>query len=289
MKKVKKAIVPVAGFGTRFLPFTKSVPKEMLPIVDTPTIQIIVKELVDSGIEDILFITTRNKNSIEDHFDYSIELEDALKKSNKHKEYEYLRSIPNMANFYYKRQKEMKGLGHAILQGKSFVGEDNFVVILGDDIIHNPIKPATLQLLEKFYELKKSIIGCKRVPIEDISKYGSMESEKISSDTYRIIRCVEKPKPEEALSDLALIGRYVFTKDIFKYIELTKPGVGGEIQITDAIDLCSKNEGAYGFLYEGMRYDVGNKLGYLMATVEYALRDKNLGEDFKKYLKTLKL
>ena len=287
INKIRKAIVPVAGHGTRFLPFTKAVPKEMLPIVDIPTIQLIVEELVESGITDILFITNRNKNAIEDHFDYSIELENILLENNKIEEYEALRNIADKANFYFKRQKETKGLGHAILQGKEFAGDDPFVVVLGDDIVFSPQKPAIGQLIDKFYEVGHDIIGCKRVPIKEINKYGSIESEKLDYRTYKILYCVEKPKVEEAPSDIAMLGRYVFTKNIFKHIENTKPGVGNEIQITDAINLLAKKEGAYGYIYEGKRYDVGDKLGFLEATVEYALRNENLKDGFEAYLKEL--
>ncbi|MFM1534107.1 UTP--glucose-1-phosphate uridylyltransferase GalU [Helcococcus ovis] len=282
---VKKAVVPVAGFGTRFLPFTKAVPKEMLPIVDIPTIQLIVEELVESGIEEILFITNRNKHEIEDHFDYTIELEHSLQKNGKEKEYEAIRKIADQANFYYKRQKETKGLGHAILQAKEFVGNDAFAVVLGDDIVYNPKQPAIGQLIEKFNKVEKSVVGCKKVPIREIDKYGAIEAYKLDDRTYKIKWCVEKPKPEEAPSDVAILGRYVFTKDIFKYIEETKPGKGGEIQITDAIDLLAKNEGVLGYIYNGKRYDIGSKIGFLEATVEYALRDNELKDEFREYLK----
>lgn len=285
--KIRKAIVPVAGHGTRFLPFTKAVPKEMLPIVDIPTIQLIVEELVESGITDILFITNRSKDAIEDHFDYSIELEKILLENNKIEEYENLRNIADKANFYFKRQKETKGLGHAILQGKEFVGDEPFVVVLGDDIVYNPEKPAIGQLIEKFYEIEHDIIGCKKVPIKEINKYGSIEFEKIDDRTYKILNCVEKPKVEEAPSDVAMLGRYVFTKSIFKHIENTKPGIGNEIQITDAINMLAKEEGAYGYIYDGKRYDVGDKQGFLEATVEYALRNEKLKNKFRKYLKEI--
>ncbi len=287
MNKIRKAIVPVAGHGTRFLPFTKAVPKEMLPIVDIPTIQLIVEELVESGITDILFITNRNKHEIEDYFDYSIELEKILLEKNKFEEYEKVRKIADKANFYFKRQKETKGLGHAILQGKEFVGDDPFVVVLGDDIVYSPSNPAIGQLINKFYELKHDIIGCKRVPITEINKYGSIEYEKVDDKTFKILKCVEKPNIEEAPSDIAMLGRYVFTKDIFDYIEKTKPGVGNEIQITDSINMLASKEGAYGYIYEGKRYDVGDKLGFLEATVEYALRNEELKDGFRSYLKEI--
>lgn len=287
--KVKKAIVPVAGFGTRFLPFTKAVPKEMLPIVDIPTIQLIVEELVDSGIEDILFITNRYKHAIEDHFDYTIELEHALKNSGKEEEYIKIKNIADSAKFYYKRQKETKGLGHAILQGKEFVGDNPFAVILGDDIVYNPDKPAIKQLIDRFEELNTTVVGCKEVEHSEIHKYGSIKADEIDDRTFRLEYCVEKPKPEEAPSDIAILGRYVFTSDIFSHIEETEPGVNGEIQITDAIDKLAKKEGVYAYLYEGKRYDVGDKLGFLEATVEYALRDEKLGDQFKDYLKNLDL
>lgn len=287
INRIRKAIVPVAGYGTRFLPFTKSVPKEMLPIVDIPTIQLIVEELVESGITDILFITNRNKNAIEDYFDYSIELEKILLENNKIEEYKTLRNIADKANFYFKRQKETKGLGHAILQGKEFAGDDPFVVVLGDDIVYSPENPAIGQLIEKFYEVEHDVIGCKRVPIKEINKYGSIEFEEIDDRTYKILYCVEKPRVEEAPSDIAMLGRYVFTKSIFKHIENTKPGVGNEIQITDAINMLAKEEGAFGYIYEGKRYDVGDKHGFLQATVEYALRNEKLKDRFKVYLKEI--
>lgn len=287
IKKIRKAIVPVAGYGTRFLPFTKAVPKEMLPIIDIPTIQLIVEELVESGITDILFITNRNKDAIEDYFDYSIELEKILLDNHKINEYESLRNTVNKANFYFKRQKETKGLGHAILQGKEFAGEDPFVVVVGDDIVYSPKKPAIGQLINKFYELQHDVIGCKIVPIEEINKYGSIEFEKIDDRTYKILHCVEKPKAKEAPSDIAMLGRYVFTKNIFKHIENTEPGIGNEIQITDSINMLAKEEGAYGYIYEGKRYDVGDKQGFLEATVEYALRDEKLKHAFREYLKKI--
>lgn len=287
IKKVTKAVVPVAGFGTRFLPFTKAVPKEMLPIVDTPTIQLIVEELVESGIEDILFITNRNKHEIEDHFDYTIELEHSLHKSGKEKEFKYIRSIADKANFYYKRQKETKGLGHAILQGKEFVGNEPFAVVLGDDVVYNPGNPAIGQLIKKHEETGIDVVGCQEVPLEEINKYGSIEADQLDKRTYKVKWCVEKPKPEEAPSNVAILGRYVFTPEIFKYIEQTEPGMGGEIQITDAIDKLAKNEGVLGYIYHGKRYDIGSKIGFLEATVEYALRDEELGEEFKSYLKNI--
>lgn len=289
MKKIRKAVVPVAGFGTRFLPFTKAVPKEMLPIVDKPTIQLIVEELVSSGIEEILFITNRNKHEIEDHFDYTIELEYSLMNSGKREQYYETRRIADQANFYYKRQKETRGLGHAILQAKAFVGDEAFAVVLGDDIVYNPENPAIGQLIKRYDELQKDIVGCMRVDISEINKYGSIKADEIDEDTHKIHWCIEKPKPEAAPSNIAILGRYVFTPEIFKYIEQTEPGVGGEIQITDAIDLLAKNEGVYGCIYYGRRYDVGSKIGFLEATVEYALRDPELGEEFREYLKGVEL
>ncbi len=287
MKKVKKAIIPVAGFGTRFLPFTKAVPKEMLPIVDTPTIQLIVEELIESGVEDILFITNRNKFEIENHFDYAIELEDSLLKTGKEDIYKEIRAIADKANFFYKRQKETNGLGHAILQGKEFVGDDPFAVVLGDDIVYNPGDPAIGQLIKKFEETGTNVVGCQTVPIEEIKKYGSIDANQLDDRTYKINFCVEKPNPEDAPSNVAILGRYVFTKEIFNHIENTKPGVGGEIQITDAIDKLAKNEGVYGYIYHGERYDAGSKIGFLQATVEYALRNEELGQEFREYLKSL--
>lgn len=286
-KKVRKAVIPVAGLGTRFLPFTKAVPKEMLPIVDTPTIQHIVREAVDSGIEEILFITNRGKVSIENHFDHSFELEYALKKSGKDDDLEMLNDITKMAKFFYIRQNETKGLGHAIYKAKEFIGDEPFAVLLGDDIVYNPEEPVTGQLIQKFNETGKTIIGCQRVPIEQINKYGSINAKQLDERTYDVNWCVEKPKPEEAPSDVAILGRYVFTSKIFDYIEKTEPGVGGEIQITDAIDMMAKSEGLFAYIFHGRRYDVGNKQGFLEATVEYALRDEQLRDEFREYLKKI--
>lgn len=285
--KVRKAVIPVAGFGTRFLPFTKAVPKEMLPIIDTPTLQHIVKEAVDSGIKEILFITNRGKSSIENHFDRAIELEALLEKSGKTEELESLQAINNMAKIFYIRQKDMLGLGHAILQAKEFVGDEPFAVLLGDDVVYNPQTPAIGQLIEKFEETGATIVGCQKVPMTEISKYGSIEGDKLDDRTYRVKRSVEKPKMEEAPSDIAILGRYVFTAKIFDYIEETKAGVGGEIQITDAIDKTAKHDELLAYIFQGRRYDMGNKQGFLEATVEYALRDESLSGPFKAYLKGL--
>lgn len=287
IKKVKKAVIPVAGLGTRFLPFSKAVPKEMLPIVDIPTIQYVVQEAIDSGIEEILFITNRGKECIENHFDYAFELEKSLEKSGKTKEIEMIREIAEKAKFFFIRQNETKGLGHAIHKAKEFVGDEPFAVLLGDDIVYNPKEAVIGQLIEKYYETNKTIVGCQEVDIQDISKYGSIEATKIDDRTYEVIRSVEKPNPEEAPSNVAILGRYVFKPSVFSYIKDTKPGVGGEIQITDSIDKIAKKEGLLGYIFYGRRYDIGNKQGFLEATVEYALRDEELSEKFREYLKKL--
>lgn len=283
---VKKAIIPAAGLGTRFLPATKAQPKEMLPIVDKPTIQYIIEEAVASGIEEILIITGRNKRAIEDHFDKSVELELQLENTNKIKLLEMVRGISNMVNIHYIRQKEPKGLGHAISCARTFVGDEPFAVMLGDDVVDSKV-PCLKQLINCYNEYKTSILGVQRVPKEDVCKYGIVNGIHIEDKVYKVKGLVEKPSINEAPSDVAILGRYIITPDIFDILENTPPGKGGEIQLTDALGTLIKNQAMYSYCFEGRRYDVGDKLGFLEATVEFALKRKNLKEPFLKYLKSL--
>lgn len=284
--KIRKAIIPAAGLGTRFLPATKSQPKEMLPIVDKPTIQYIVEEAVQSGIEDIIIVTGRNKRSIEDHFDKSVELELQLEKNNKKELLEIARDVSEIANIHYIRQKEPKGLGHAILTAKNFIGNEPFAVLLGDDIIHSE-KPCLKQMIEVFEEYKTSILGVQQVPETDVNKYGIVKGKHIEGRVYKVKDMVEKPKQEEAPSNIAILGRYIITPTIFKYLEDQEAGAGGEIQLTDSLKRLSNEEAMYAYDFEGERYDVGNKIGFLKATVEFALRRNDLKDEFMEYLKSI--
>jgi UTP--glucose-1-phosphate uridylyltransferase len=282
--KVKKAVIPAAGLGTRFLPATKAQPKEMLPIVDKPTLQYIIEEAVESGIEEILIITGRNKSSIENHFDKSVELELELEKSGKLDLLEEVRRISDMVNIHYIRQKEPKGLGHAIYCAKSFIGNEPFAVLLGDDIVYND-KPCLKQMIEAFDEYKTSILGVQKVADEDVSKYGIVEAKHIEDRIYKVKGLVEKPCKEQAPSNIAILGRYIINPEIFDVLEHTKPGKNGEIQLTDALKELAQREAMYAYEFEGIRYDVGDKQGFLEATVEYALRREDLREGFLEYLK----
>ncbi|WP_206709334.1 UTP--glucose-1-phosphate uridylyltransferase GalU [Koleobacter methoxysyntrophicus] len=277
-------MIPAAGLGTRFLPATKAQPKEMLPIVDKPTIQYIIEEAIESGIEEILIITGRNKRAIEDHFDRSIELELELEKKNKKELLSLVRDISNMVNIHYVRQKEPKGLGHAINCARSFVGNEPFGVLLGDDIVHSESKPCLKQLIEAYNEYKTTILGVQAVADEDVSKYGIVDGKLIEEGVYKVKNLVEKPSLEEAPSNIAILGRYIITPGIFDILDNTKPGRGGEIQLTDALKVLAAREAMYAYKFEGKRYDVGDKLGFLQATVEFALRREDLREDFLKYL-----
>ncbi len=286
MKKVTKAIIPAAGLGTRFLPATKAQPKEMLPIVDKPTIQYIVEEAIDSGIEDIMIITGRNKRAIEDHFDKSYELEVELEKAQKTELLELVRDISNLANIHYIRQKEAKGLGHAIYCAKSFIANEPFAVLLGDDIVHTE-KPCLKQMIEVFNKYQTSVLGVQTVSPDDISKYGCVDCNMVEDRVYKVNGLVEKPKKEEAPSNVAILGRYIITPEIFDALENTKPGAGGEIQLTDALVRLSRTQAMYAYDFVGRRYDVGDKLGFLQATVEYALRRDDLKDDFRAYLENI--
>ena len=281
--KVRKAIIPAAGLGTRFLPATKAQPKEMLPIVDKPTIQYIIEEAVASGIEEILIITGRNKKCIEDHFDKSVELEMELEKNNKDELLEMVRNISDMVDIHYIRQKEPRGLGHAILCARAFVGNEPFAVLLGDDVVDSDV-PCLKQLMDCYKEYKTTILGVQTVNHEDVNKYGIVDGIHIEDRVYKVKKLVEKPAIEEAPSNVAILGRYIITPQIFDILQNTEPGKGGEIQLTDALQTLIENEAMYAYNFEGRRYDVGDKLGFLQATVEFALKREELREPFIEYL-----
>lgn len=289
MTKVKKAIIPAAGFGTRFLPVTKSVPKEMLPIVDKPTIQYIVEEVVASGIEEILIVTSSYKKTIEDYFDYSYELEHHLKLKNKHDDFKKIREISNMANIQYIRQKQPLGLGHAILCAKSFINNEPFAVLLGDDVVlaKNGEKPALLQCIETFNEVNSPILGIQKVLHNSVSKYGIIEPDgeiKKFSTIIPIKSVIEKPKIENAPSDYAILGRYILTPEIFVELSKIKPKKNKEIELTEAIFKLSKYQKIYGKIFTGHRYDIGSKIGFIHATLDVALEYNDIKNDVKKLI-----
>lgn len=284
MKEIRKAVIPVAGFGTRFLPATKSTPKEMLPIIDKPIIHYIVEEAVNAGIETIVFVTGRHKRAIEDYFDYYPELENQLLKNGKKDLVDMIRSISKMAEFVYVRQKEQLGLGHAVLTAKRVIGDEPFAVILGDELIINPEKPAIKQLIDTYYKFGKSVVGTMNVPQEEVSKYGIVDGKEITAGIRLVERMVEKPKVEEAPSRSAIIGRYVLTPSIFQELEGTPLGKGGELQLTDAMANLLKKEAIYSKDIEGIRHDTGNKIGYLMAILDFALLKPDIREDLKSIL-----
>lgn len=286
MSLVKKAIIPAAGLGTRFLPATKAQPKEMLPIVDKPTLQYIIEEAIASGIEEILIITGRNKKSIEDHFDKSIELELELEKSGKTEMLDMVRHISDMINIQYIRQKEPRGLGHAILCAKSFIGDEPFAVILGDDIVDSKT-PCLKQLIDIYYEYNTTIIGVQKIDKKDVNKYGIIQGKYIDENIHLIKDLVEKPDIETAPSNIAILGRYILKPDIFRILENQKPGKNNEIQLTDALKTLCESQAMYAFEFEGKRYDVGEKFGFLQATVEFALKNNELKDEFLDYLKEL--
>jgi UTP--glucose-1-phosphate uridylyltransferase len=282
--QVKKAVFPVAGLGTRFLPATKSTPKEMLPLIDKPLVQYVVEEAVAAGIEQILFVTGRSKRAIEDHFDISFELESLLYDKGKDAELSQIRDIAEMINIFYVRQKQALGLGHAILCAKEFVGNEPFAVLLGDDII-DAEKPCLGQLLDVFRKYRGTVLALEQVPLENISAYGCVKANTISDRVYEVVDLVEKPKREEAPSDLAIIGRYILTPDIFPILQKQEPGKGGEIQLTDAIRTLAKEEAIYGCRFEGIRHDCGDKLGFLKATVDMALKREEFNSEFELFLR----
>lgn len=281
--KVRKAIIPAAGLGTRFLPATKAQPKEMLPIVDKPTIQYIIEEAVASGIEDIIIVTGRSKRSIEDHFDRSIELELELEKSSKEDYLKMVREIANMANVHYIRQKEPRGLGHAVLVAKQFIGNEPFAVLLGDDVVVSQ-QPCLGQMMEQFDKYQSSILGVQTVAKEAVSKYGIIAGSQLEERVYKVDDMVEKPKMEEAPSRVAVLGRYIITPEIFDYLETQGAGCGGEIQLTDALKRLAKDQAMYAYDFKGHRYDVGSKMGFLQANIEFALRSDELRADMTAYL-----
>ncbi|MFR5132525.1 MAG: UTP--glucose-1-phosphate uridylyltransferase GalU [Terrisporobacter sp.] len=284
-KSVKKAIIPAAGLGTRFLPATKAQAKEMLPIVDKPTLQYIIEEAIESGIEEILIVTGRNKKSIEDHFDRSVELELELEQKGKTAMLEMVQDISNMVNIHYIRQKEPKGLGHAIHCAKSFIGNEPFAVLLGDDIV-DASTPCLKQMIDAYDEYKTTVLGVQEVARENVDKYGILDVKHIEDRVYKVKDMVEKPSIEEAPSNIAILGRYIITPEIFNILENQAPGKGGEIQLTDALQTLATKEAIYAYNFEGRRYDVGDKLGFLEATVDFALKRPELRDDFIEFLKT---
>lgn len=281
---IRKAVLPAAGLGTRFLPATKAQPKEMLPIVDKPTIQYVIEEAAQSGIKELLIVTGRGKRAIEDHFDKSFELEYYLSQKKMEKELNELQDISSLINIHYVRQKEPKGLGHAILCAKAFIGNEPFAVLLGDDIILSE-EPCLKQLIDVHEKYRASVIALLKVPKNLISSYGCIKPKPISNDTYLVEELVEKPDVNVAPSDLAIIGRYIITPEIFEILENTPPGKNGEIQLTDALSQLNKRQAIYGYQFKGKRYDVGDKLGYLKAIIEIALTHDDLKDEFKNYLK----
>jgi UTP--glucose-1-phosphate uridylyltransferase len=282
MQKVRKVVIPAAGFGTRFLPATKSMPKEMIPVIDKPVIHYGVEEALKSGITDVIFITGRGKHSLEDYFDYSYELEDTLKKSGKEELHSSIRDISEMADIVYIRQKEALGLGHAILKAKNVIGNEPFAIILPDVLVDSEV-PCLKQLIDVYERTGKSTIAVKEVPQDKVSSYGIVDP-KNSKKEFEIQGMVEKPSPEEAPSNLSILGRYVLSPKIFEYLEKTKPGKGGEYQLTDALLDLMKSEGMYGVITDGDDYDCGDKLGFLKATISLGLKNKEIGDDFKKFL-----
>jgi UTP--glucose-1-phosphate uridylyltransferase len=287
-KPITKAVFPAAGLGTRFLPATKASPKEMMPLVDKPLIQYVVEEAVASGIEEVVVITGRGKRAIEDHFDVAFELEEDLKAKGKHKLLSEMQRIANLVTFCYIRQKKALGLGHAVLTAKRVVGDDSFAVLLGDDIIDSKV-PALRQMMDVYQRHPATILAIQKVPKSQTQHYGIIDAKKIEDGVYLVKDLVEKPLPGEAPSNLAIIGRYILTPGIFGALELTKPGKGGEIQLTDGLRLLMQKEPIYAYEFEGDRHDAGDKLGFLKATVEFALKNGEFGDEFRSYLKKLKL
>ena len=291
--KVRKAVFPAAGLGTRFLPATKAQPKEMLPLVDKPLIQYGVEEAIHSGVQNIIIVTGRGKTAIEDHFDVSFELEHLLETRNKKDLLATVRAVSDMINVSYVRQKEALGLGHAVLRARELVGDEPFAVILSDDVIDADV-PALRQLLDVYEFYGAPVLALMEVPKDSISAYGVVDAEPMSHHgggdrLYRIRNLVEKPKPQEAPSNLAIIGRYVLTPEVFHSLETITPGSGGELQLTDGLKHALRSRPIYGYRFEGTRYDAGDKLGFLKATVEFALKRHDLGEEFRAYLKSLQL
>ncbi|MDT3958382.1 UTP--glucose-1-phosphate uridylyltransferase GalU [Staphylococcus kloosii] len=286
--KIKKAIIPAAGLGTRFLPATKAMPKEMLPILDKPTIQYIVEEAVAAGIEDIIIVTGKHKRAIEDHFDNQKELEMVLESSGKNELLDKVNYSSNLANMFYVRQKEQKGLGHAIWTAKQFIGDEPFAVLLGDDIVESTT-PAIKQLMEQYESTNKSVIGVQTVNEKETHRYGIIDPIDSNGRLYSVNKFVEKPKPGTAPSNLAIMGRYILTPEIFNYLENQEIGAGGEIQLTDAIEHLNSDNCVYAYDFDGDRYDVGEKLGFVKTTIQFALNNDEMTEDIKTFLKSIKL
>ena len=282
--KIKKAVIPAAGLGTRMLPISRTVPKEMLPIVDKPAISTLVEEAAAAGAEDILIITGRGKDAIENYFDYSIEYEQKLTQSGKFDKIEEMRKICSMANVYFLRQKETKGLGHAVLTAKNFVGNEPFYILYGDDIIMSE-KPVCAQMREAFEKYGKPVCGVKPVPWELVAKYCSLKADEIEKGVYNVTDMIEKPKPDQVYTNLSILGRVLLTPDIFDILEQTPPGAGGEIQLTDAMRVVSNRVGMTAIDFEGTRFDFGSKLGFLKANVTEAVKHPEVGEEFKAFLK----
>lgn len=287
IKKVRKAIIPAAGLGTRFLPATKAIPKEMLPIVDIPTIQYIVQEAIESGIEEILIVTGKSKRAIEDHFDFNPELDQELEKKGNYELLELSRGVAGMVDLHFVRQKQPRGLGHAVLCGKTFVGEDPFAVLLGDDVVYNEDRPCLKQMIDVYHEYGSSILGVQTVQREAVSKYGIVDGRMIANRLYHVENLVEKPSVDKAPSNIAILGRYIINPGIFSVLEHTSAGVGGEIQLTDGLLALSRSERVLAYDFIGKRYDVGTKMGFLEAGIEFALRREDLREEMSRYLKTL--
>ncbi|NLX19270.1 MAG: UTP--glucose-1-phosphate uridylyltransferase GalU [Desulfobulbus sp.] len=287
MKAIRKAVIPVAGLGTRFLPATKAIPKEMLTIVDRPTIQYIVEEAVASGIEEIILITSVGKSAIENHFDYDFQLDTILKARNKVQMREELTNISNLIDIVSVRQKEPLGLGHAIWMARNVVGDEPFMVLLGDDLVMSKV-PCCKQMIDLYNEVGESIVAVQHVPMDETHQYGIIEGMPVDQErTYKVTRMIEKPAPGTSHSDMAIIGRYLLMPDIFELLEKTTPGHGGEIQLTDALQALSIKRDMYAYEFNGKRYDAGDKLGYLKAIVDFAIRHNTLGSPFRQYLKTV--
>lgn len=282
--KVRKAIIPAGGLGTRFLPATKAQPKEMLPIVDKPTIQYIVEEAIASGIEDIIIISGRNKRSIEDHFDKSYELEEELRRKGSLDLLHLVEDISNLVNIHYIRQKEPKGLGHAIYCARAFIGNEPFAVMLGDDIVDSD-EPCLKQLIDVFDEYQTNVLGVQRVSEDMVSQYGIVDGMPIKDRLHKVTEMVEKPEKGTAPSNIAILGRYIISPSIFEHLERTLPGKGGEIQLTDALRSLMTSEDMLAYEFSGKRYDVGSKLGFLQATVEFALKREDLNQPFMEYMR----
>jgi UTP--glucose-1-phosphate uridylyltransferase len=286
-KEITKAVFPAAGLGTRFLPATKAMPKEMLPLVDKPLIQYVVEEAVSSGIEEVVLVTGRGKRAIEDHFDVAFELEEELKAKGKHKILNEVQRIADLVTFCYIRQKKALGLGHAVLTAKRVVGNDPFAVLLGDDII-DAATPVLRQMMDVYRRYPGTILAIQKVPRSQTRNYGIIDARKIENDVYLVKDMVEKPAPEDAPSNLAIIGRYILTPEIFTALEHTKAGKGGEIQLTDGLRLLMEKQPIYAFEFEGTRYDAGDKLGFLKATVEFGLKNTEFGSEFRSYLQKMR-